>query len=82
MTNSNKKMLLFQAGTQGWKNPQPNNAIISKRIQPKLTTKELIDLTKIPPHKLPRIGGYLTWKGYFIIHSAKNLWQVCQPLAA
>lgn len=77
--NHNKNLPLFQ-----WKNGKYQSKIsqvssAKSIIKPEMTTKEILNFTKLPPHKLPKIGQYLDHQDYAIKHKGKNLWKLYMP---
>lgn len=78
MDNS-KNLLLFQEVDGKWQ-PNPSLTSSSNRkvkpvIKPEMTTEEIRAFTGILPHKLPKVGDYLHYQSFLIVHESKNLWK-------
>lgn len=84
--NYTQSIPLFQVGSQGWKNPQPNPALIqtaksspTEKKKQKLRTKDIELFTGFSSIQLRQkvpIGQYLKFNAYLILHQGRDNWEV------
>lgn len=84
--NFSKQTPLFQVGSQGWKNPQPNPALIqtakyspTPKKKRKLRTQDIQLFTGFSATELRQkapMGHYLKFKAYLIVHQGRDNWEV------
>lgn len=87
--NNIENLPLFQPGSQGWLDPQPNPDIVRfnqqmwiPAVESQMTTHHILKITQLPKHQLPRIGAGVTYQSYFLLHEKKNCWKAYQQISA
>jgi hypothetical protein len=64
---------------------QPNSYLVSqsqssrvKQKKRKTQTKDIKSFTKLPQHKLPKVGKSLTFQSFLLFHQGRDNWKIYQ----
>ncbi|SMH58953.1 MULTISPECIES: hypothetical protein [Cyanophyceae] len=80
---------LFQQENHGWLDPQPNPDIVRfnqqmeiPAVESQMTTHDILKITQLPRHRLPRIGAGVSYQSYFLLHEKKDCWKAYRQISA